>query len=129
VNRSDVIFGNLILINILQTRYGDNPSSLGSCGIVLFNLFGLTGAETFGLVMILSLAAMFSGAILWKQSHPRLNNYSRNLARIGTILILVTVLALLSTFPRWWGLTFILDLVVLLTMGILLTDFALSSQK
>ena len=129
VDSSDVIFGNLILVNILQARYRDNPSMLGACGIVLFNLFGLTGLQTFSLVLILSLVAMSLGAILWKQAHPLLNNFSRNLERIGKVVMTISVLALLTTFPRWWGLTLVLDLLIVLIMGITFTDFVLFSQK
>ncbi|HXQ37265.1 MAG TPA: hypothetical protein VN843_24865, partial [Anaerolineales bacterium] len=49
VDSTDVIFERLILINVLQARYGNNPSRSGSCGILVFSLFGLSGMQTFAL--------------------------------------------------------------------------------
>jgi hypothetical protein len=37
----------------------------------------------------------------------------------------MTILALLSLFPRLWGITLILDAATLLMMGIIFTDFVL----
>ena len=54
VDPSDVVFKYLILVNILQLRYSDNPSRLGSCGILLFSLFGLSGSTSFALIMLLA---------------------------------------------------------------------------
>ena len=129
VDASDVVFERLILVNILQSRYRDNPSMLGSCGILVFNLFGLTGLETLWLVVSASLAAMFSGGFIWVNSRRPLNLYSGNLVRVNTLLMIIIVLALLSMFLRWWGLTLVLDALSLLVMGVIFTDFVLFSQK
>ena len=129
VDPSDVIFGRLILVNVLQSRYRDNPSFLGSCGILLFSLFPLKGAQTFGLLIVASLAAMLFGGAFWLRERPQpLSNYSANLKRISTTLMVITILALLTMFPRWWGLTLVLDALVLLVSGVILTDFVLFSK-
>src|SRR6185436_221069 len=83
VNSSDVIFNRLILVNVLQSQYRDNPSFLGSCGILLFSLFGMTGMQTFGLVFGVCLAAMLLGGGLWLNSLRPLNNFSKNLFQIN----------------------------------------------
>jgi len=126
VQPSDVIFGRLILVDVFQLRYRDNPSMLGSCGIFLFSLLGLSGLATFSLVLVLSLAAMLGGAIFWRQAHPQpWNNYTVNLARAGMALMGITILSLLTLFPRWWGLTLFFNALTLLAMGIIFTDFVL----
>jgi hypothetical protein len=129
VNPSDVVYKYLILVNILQLRYSDNPSRLGSCGIVLFSLFGLSGFASFALIIAVSLVAMLLGAILWLKAHQPLNERSRNLGRSGRALMLITVLALLSLFPRWWGLTLVLDALILLILGVIFTDFLIVPQN
>lgn len=126
VNSSDVIYDRLILVSITQLRYRDNPSMLGTCGILLFGLLGLNGLGTLLLIVVLSLAAMITGAYLWRQAHPQpWNNYLINLSRAGIVLISMTMLALLTLLPRWWGLTLVLDAATLLMMGIIFTDFVL----
>ena len=129
VEPSDRVFGRLILVNVLQLKYRDNPSRLGSCGILLFSLFGMRGAETFGLLIGISLGVMLLGALLWKSVHPELDEFLVNLVRASTLLMVVTTIALLSTLPRWWGLTLIMDMAIILVTGVLFTDFVLFPKK
>ena len=129
VDPSDVIFERLILVNILQSQYRDDPSRLGSCGIFIFSLFGLPGAQTFALVFAVSLIAMLSGAALWLYARWPLNKLATNIAQLSTVLLVITILALLTTIPRLWGLTLILDALILLIMGVIITEFGLFSQK
>ena len=129
VDPSDVIFERLILVNILQSRYRDNPSRLGSCGIFIFSLFGLPGVQTFALVFAISLAAMLSGSALWLYTRWPLNNLATNIAQPSVVLLVITILALLTTIPRLWGLTLVLDALILLIMGVIITEFGLFSQK
>jgi hypothetical protein len=126
---SDEIFGRLILVNVLQSRYRDNPSFLASCGILLFSLFHLTGAQTFSLLIAISLVGMLSGGTLWLKERPQpSSDFSINLTRICTTLMSITIFALLSIFPRWWGLTLILDALIVLVTGVILTDFGILSK-
>jgi hypothetical protein len=129
VDSSDVIFERLILVNALQSRYSDNPSRSGSCGILLFSLFGLTGMQTFGLVFIVSLIVMLAGGGLWLYVRRPLDKFSGNIVKINSILLAVTILALLSTWARWWGLTLFFDALIVLVMGVIITEFVLFSQK
>lgn len=129
VDPSDVIFERLIPVNILQSPYRDNPSRLGPCGIFILNLFGLTGSQTFALVFAVSLIAMLSGGALWLYARWPLNRLGTNIAQLSTVLLVITILALLTTVPRLWGLTLILDTLILLIFGVIITEFGLFSQK
>jgi hypothetical protein len=46
-------------------------------------------------------------------------------ARINAALMTITLLSLLSAFLRVWGLTIFLDALILLVIGIMITDFGL----
>ena len=129
VDPSDVIFERMILVNILQSQYRDNPSRLGSCGIFILSLFGLPGAQTFALAFAVSLVAMLSGAALWLYVRWPLSRLATNIAQISIVLFVITILALLTTIPRLWGLTLILDALILLIFGVIITEFGLFSQK
>lgn len=129
VDPSDVIFERLILVNIHQSQYRDSPSRLGSCGIFMFSLLGLTGTQTFAMLFSISLVAMLSGGALWLYARWPLNKLGTNIAQLSTVLLVITILALLTTIPRLWGLTLILDALILLIFGIIITEFGLFSQK
>jgi hypothetical protein len=129
VDSSDVIFERVILVNVLQSRYSNNPSRSGSCGILVFSLFGLTGIQTFGLVLAVSLILMFSGGALWLNARRPLDKFAGNIVQINSVLLAVTILALLSTLARLWGLALFFDALILLVMGVILTEFVLFSQK
>jgi hypothetical protein len=129
VDSSDVIFERLILVNVLQRRYGDNPSHSGSCGILIFSLFGLSGMQTFGLGVAVGIIVMLAGAWLWLYARWPLDKFSGNIVQINVVLLSITIFALLSTWAHWWGLALFFDALILLVMGIILTEFVLFSQK
>lgn len=129
VDSSDVTFERVILVNVLQSRYSNNPSRSGSCGILVFSLFGLTGIQTFGLVLATSLILMFSGGGLWLKTRRPLEKFSENVFQINFVLFVITILALLSTVVRWWGIALFFDALILLVLGVILTEFVLFSQK
>ena len=129
VDSTDVTFERLILVNVLQARYGNNPSRSGSCGILVFSLFSLSGMQTFALGFAISLVLMISGGLLWLYARQPLDKLAGNIVQINAILFSITILALLSTLARWWGLALFFDALILLVMGVIITEFILFSQK
>lgn len=129
VDSSDVIFERVILVNALQSRYSNNPSRSGACGILVFSLWGLTGIQTFGLLLAVSLILMISGGALWLNTRRPLDKFSGNIVQINSVLFALTILALLSTVVRWWGFALFFDALILLVMGVIFTEFILFSQK
>lgn len=128
VDGSNVIFGRLILINIFQSPYRDNPSYLGSCSILSFSLFGLTGMQTFNLLFAGSLIGILLGGGLWLYARRQLND-SSPVTQAGVILGVMTLVVLLSSILHWWGLTLFLDALILLCGGIFITEFALFPKR
>jgi hypothetical protein len=129
VDSTDVIFERVILVNAQQSRYSNNPSRSGSCGILVFSLFGLTGIQTFGLVLTISLILMFAGGALWLRTRLPLDKFSQSIFQINFVMFVITILALLSTLLRWWGLALFFDALILLVLGVIITEFVLFSQK
>ena len=129
VDSSDMIFERVILVNILQSRYSNNPSRSGSCGILVFSLFGLTGIQTFALVFAVSLILMFSGGWLWLYARRPLDKFSGNIVQINSVVLGITILALVSTWAHWWGLALFFEALILLVMGVIVTEFVLFSQR
>lgn len=129
VDASDVIFNRVILVNAQQSRYSNNPSRSGSCGILVLSLFGLTGIQSFGLTLGVSLILMVAGGALWLQARRPLDKFSESVFQINLVLFVITILALLSTLLRWWGMALFFDALALLVMGVIITEFVLFSQK
>jgi hypothetical protein len=128
VNPSDVIFGGLILVNVIQGRYGDLDPQHGFCGILIFNLFNLTGNESFGLMFIGGILLIIIGGTLWRRIHEPLDDSADQTIKACGGLAGVTTLALLSALPRWWGLTLFLDAFALIMLSVIFTDFLLFPQ-
>jgi hypothetical protein len=129
VDSSDVIFERLILVNVLQSRYRDSPARAASCGILVYHLFGLTGTQSFAVVFAISLVIMLSGGWLWLSARGPSDKSSGNIVQINAVLLGVTILALLSTWARWWGLTLFFDALIVLVLGVIVTEFILFPQK
>jgi len=125
VNPSDVIFGSLILVNIIQGRYGDLDPQHGFCGILVFNLFNLTGNETFVLMFISGILLILIGGMLWRRIHEPLTDGAVQTLQACGGLAGVTTLAMLTALPRWWGLTLFLDAFALIMLSVIFTDFIL----
>ncbi len=125
VDGSNLLFNRLILVNIFQEQYRDNPSRLGSCGILILSLFGLSGTQTFDLLFASSLIGILLGGGLWVYARQQLNDWS-NLTQAAFFLGALTIAALLSSIIRWWGLTLVFDFLTLLLGGTLLTEFTMS---
>lgn len=128
VSSANIIFDRLILVNVLQSHYRDNPSRWGSCGIVAYSLWGLPGGMSFGLLFGLALLGLSLGGGLWVSSLRPLSKPLLNIARAGAFLASMTVAALVTTLMRLWGLSLFFDAFSLLIIGTVFIDFILFPQ-
>ena len=129
VEAADVVFGRLILVNVIQARYSDLDSRQGSCGILMFSLFGLRGGETLSLILIGSLALILLGGTLWWRLHAPLDDLAENTVRACGAWAGVVTLATLSALLRWWGLTLFLDAFALMMVGVIITEIVLFPRR
>ena len=125
VDSSYMIFGRLILVNVIQSRYSNLSSRQGACGILVFNLFGLNGISSFSLVIFTALLCTFLGAALWLRSHWPLNQLGRSTAQACGIMTGMATAGLLAALPRWWGLILFFDFLTLIILAVVLTEFVL----
>ena len=129
VNSSESVFGRLILVNILQSRYSNNPPRWGSCGIFLIDLFGLTGKQSFYLIFFTSIICIVIGSELFHISLKNPSETSKKMVHAGNLLAASIIFALILSIPRWWGLALMLDAFSLLAVGVIFTDFILLPHK
>ena len=122
VDASDISFGRLILVSVLQGKDGDLSAQQGYCGILLLNLFGMKGQEAFILLCLTSFALLIFGAVIWLHGHLPLNARDENIARAFGSLAVLATLGLFTALARWWGLIIILDVLTLILMIVIFTD-------
>ena len=125
VDSSDMIFGRLILVNIVQSRYSDLSSGQGTCGILVLNLFKLDGISSFTLLFFASLLCTGLGAALWLRAYWPLDDFRRSTTQACGIMTGMATAGLLAALPRWWGLILFLDALTLIIMAVVLTEFVL----
>jgi hypothetical protein len=125
VDDSDLIFGRLILVNIVQSRYADLDPHRGFCGILVFDLFNLTGSESLALILIGGVLLILMGGVFWSRLHAPLDELSEQTLKACGGLAGVTTFAALTALPRWWGLTLFLDTFALIMLVVVFTDFLL----
>jgi hypothetical protein len=122
INGSNVIFERLILVNIFQSPYSDNPSRLGYCSILSFSLFGLTGRQTLGLLVAGSFLGIVLGGGLWLFVREQSNNLP-GMTQPVIVLAVLTLVTLFASLVRWWGLALILVTLIVLLGGVVTTEF------
>jgi hypothetical protein len=125
VDSSYMIFGRLILVNIVQSRYSGLSSRQGACGILVFNVFNLNGESSFGLLCFTALLCIVLGAAIWLRVNRPLDNYHRSAAQACGIVTGMATAGLLAALPRWWGLIMFFDALTLIVLAVVLIEFVL----
>jgi len=125
INDTDVIFGRLILVHVIQGGYGDLALRHGYCGILIFNLLNLSGNQSLILFVFAGLILVLAGGVLWRRIHEPLDDAADQTIKACGGLTGVTTLALFTALPRWWGLTLFLDAFALIMISVIFTDFLL----
>lgn len=128
VDRSNIIFDRLILVNIIQRRYSKLEPNQGACGILILNLFGLTGLWSLGLVLTVSLLLVLSGSILWLRNHSDRDESSNKVIQISKFFAGLVFAGMFTAAFRWWGLILFFDFLALAVMIVGLTEIALPSK-
>ncbi len=125
VDPSEIIFGRLILVNIVQSPYSDLPSRQGACGILVLSFFNLNGIQVFLLLFFTSIMITLLGAAIWLRANGPLNDLQRSMGQASMIMAGIATAGLLAALPRWWGLILFFDFITLIIMAVILTEFVL----
>jgi hypothetical protein len=121
VDVSDAAFEKIIPVAVIQSRYNINPPRWGTCGILLFNLFGMNGVKTLSLIIFTSILSMICGAVLSRPFFSA-SDSPKPFAQMGLTLAGLIVLAMASSIFRLWGLTALIDILSLILIGTLVTE-------
>ena len=122
VDTSNIIFGRLILVSILQRTYRDLPSRQGYCGIMILNILGMNGRQILTLLCLASLILLLLGSAVWLRNHSPMDEQDKTVARAFGSLATVTTFGLFAALLRRWGLTIILDGIAVMLIGVIFTE-------
>lgn len=122
VDASNIIFGRLILVSILQRAYRNLPSQQGYCGILLLNILGMNGRQILTLFCSLSLLLLILGSALWLRNHSPMDEHDKTVARAFGSLAALATFGLFTALLRKWGLIIILDGIALMLIGVIFTE-------
>ncbi|MEK9165199.1 MAG: hypothetical protein AAB342_07555 [Chloroflexota bacterium] len=125
VGAGELIFKRLILVNILAAYQHKLPTQGNTCGILVFNAPGLSGIQTFRIAFGLSVLSILLGAAFWFWGVRPLAGLTRNVSSASAMWGVFVMAAMLTTLPRWWGLTGFFTGGSLLIVGVIITDFVL----
>lgn len=129
VDRADIVFDRLILVNILQRPYRDLPSRQGACSILVYSLFGLDGRTTvFLLVTIGVLASLLGAGIVFLLLRP-FTDRTKSLMQLNGVFLCLILLGLFAALSRRWGLTLFLDAAALLAITTGSVEIFLTRKK
>lgn len=129
IDASQSAFGRIIPVTIIQSRYNLNPPRWGACGVLLFSLFGLNGASTLTIIIAASLLLLAAGIHLTYPALIAREDASKSLRQAGGLLVILTILAILSSLFRWWGLTVLIETISLIALGTFLIDSLFGQHK
>lgn len=125
VGADAAIFGRLILVSVYQSQYSHLSSRLGYCGILVLGLFGLSGSQTFILIFTVSILGLVVGGALWLLRMRSLGGPALSVTNAGGVLAAIVLAGMLSSLPRWWGLTLFCLALTVLMIGVIITEFIL----
>lgn len=129
IDASQSAFGRIIPVTIIQSRYSHNPPRWGACGVLLFSLFGLSGAATLTLIIGTSLLLLAAGIYLAYPVLAARDDATKNLRQVGGVLTFLTITVLISAVFRWWGLSILIEAISLIALGTFVIDIFFGQQK
>ena len=122
VDRSNIVFDRMILVHVNQWRYSKLESNEGACGILVLDLFGLTGLWSLALVLTVSFLLILAGAMTWIRNHSDRDEHSNKVIQIGRVFAGFAIAGMLSAAFRWWGLIIFFDFLVFVTLIVGFTE-------
>lgn len=109
IDRSDIIFNRLLLINILQRPYRNLPSHQGTCSIVVFNLFGLNGSNALLVLVLTGILGSLLGALLLYSLYRPATEFAKSIFQVNGLFLFMALMSLGTALTRHWGWTLTID--------------------
>jgi hypothetical protein len=102
ISHEDAAYNRIILFHIFVSARYPYPSLDGSCGVVVMNLWKLTGIQILMLITITALVCIILGIFLWKKSVTPYNDQDwYGIKAMYALAIFITVGLVIGYFGAW----------------------------
>jgi hypothetical protein len=129
VDASDIVFGRLILVSVLQRPYRDLMSHQGTCSIYVYNLAGMNGQSTLlNLITAGVISSLFGIGLLFYLLRP-FSDLMIKVMQINAVFLVLVLAGLFSALPRLWGLTLVFNAGALLVITVASVEILFSRKK
>jgi hypothetical protein len=116
------VYSRFIFFSIYITSLYPYPSLGGSCGVILFDLWDLTGNQILILIVSASLITLTLGYLLWKLSTDSTNDKTWRTFRSMIVLAIIITIGLVIAYLRVWVIGLIFLIVAVLLTGIIIGE-------
>lgn len=117
VNTNDVDLRYFIFIKMNTLASATRPPREAVCGILVANVFGLTGTQISAIALLLGFLSMAVGMGLWRQISTKAD---QSISRAMQILGILVLLTMLAASVGWWLPGIALAVITILLMVIFL---------
>jgi hypothetical protein len=94
-----------------------------TCGIMVLDLTGITGKQLTIYAIIVSLAGLVVGCLLWNVAHHPLRYRFLDAMRAMLTISVVVLAGIVSVFLAWWPLGILLLVLTLILIGVIVGNF------
>lgn len=114
VNPGDAIYGNLILVKVMQYKTLKTPSREGTCGTLALDIPFITGKQILLTGIIASILLMGAGTFLWLVTNKPLIGKSLNIRNAMLFMAAVVGAGIYASYCGVWALGIILMAIAIL---------------
>jgi len=123
VSPEDAVYKRVILARIKSFGGYPSPDRQGSCGILVFNVKGISGDQLLVILLVTSLALMAVGIGTSGRFHSAGQRRNRRIMRAMVALAIFVILGLASTLFGWWVVGLIILVISILLLGAIISFF------
>lgn len=116
VNPGDAIYGNLILVKVMQYKTLKTPSREGTCGTLAIDIPFLTGKQILLSGIVFSLVFMGAGTYLWLRINKPLIGKSLNIRNAMLLMLVVVGTGIYASCCGTWAIGILLMIIAILIL-------------
>ena len=119
----DAVYDRVVMFRIYINPSYPLPSQGNFCGVLVLDIPWLTGTQFFITLLVISLAAVIGGSILWRKANPRMTENTQSLTNAMNALALIIFGMIAISYYGLWVLGIVFFAISILLMGIILGRF------
>ena len=123
ISAEDAVYDRVVMFRIYINPSYPLPSQGNFCGVLVLDFPWLSGIQIFYASLVLSLAGVIGGSILWRKANPNMTEVTYSLTNAMTALSVIIFLMIAISYFGLWVLGIAFFAISILLMGIILGRF------